>query len=106
VFHRTFKLLGRICSTHGSSTTAPRRVYVPEGNGKEMNLTDVQAVKVKAIFEEQKKEMQKLFESAQDDPSVMHEKMKKIDGRIAALLNDKQKEKFAEMKKQHGKRFD
>jgi len=70
-----------------------------------LNLTDVQAVKVKAIFEEQKKEMQKLFEAEQDDPSVMHEKMKKIDGRIAVLLDDKQKEKFAKMQKQHGRRF-
>lgn len=73
---------------------------------EELNLTDVQAVKVKAIFEEQKKEMQKLFEAAQYDPSVMLEKMKKIDGRIADLLNNEQKEKFAEMKKQHGMRFD
>jgi Spy/CpxP family protein refolding chaperone len=73
---------------------------------EELNLTDAQAVKVKAIFDEQKKEMQKSCEAAQDDPSVMHEKMKKIDERIAALLNDKQKEKFAEMQKQHGRRFD
>jgi Spy/CpxP family protein refolding chaperone len=73
---------------------------------KELNLTDVQAVKIKAIFEEQKKEMQKSCESTQDDPIVIHEKMKKIDERIAALLNDKQKEKSAEMQKQHSRRFD
>jgi hypothetical protein len=71
----------------------------------ELNFTDAQIVKVRAICEEQK-EMQKLCEAAQDDPSMMHEKMKKIDGRIATLLNDKQKAKFAEMQKQHSRRFD
>jgi periplasmic protein CpxP/Spy len=41
---------------------------------EELNLIDAQALRVKAIFEEQKNEMQKSCETAQDDPSVMHEK--------------------------------
>jgi hypothetical protein len=65
---------------------------------------------VKAIFEDQEKEMQKLFESSEGDPMAMRETMMKrereVDEKIASLLNAEQKQKFLELQKQRRKRFD
>jgi Spy/CpxP family protein refolding chaperone len=77
---------------------------------KELNLTDAQTAKMKAIFQDQEKGMQKLFESADGDPMAMRETFMKaereVEKKITALLNDEQRKKFAELQKQRRRRFD
>jgi Spy/CpxP family protein refolding chaperone len=67
---------------------------------KELELTESQTVKVRAIFKEYSMDTQKPCESVQEDSITIHQKLKKIDEQIVKVLNDKQKEKFTEMQKQ------
>jgi len=72
---------------------------------KDLNLSDTQIAKVKAILDEQKKEIEKLFKASENEHKATHEELvkckKETDEKIAALLNSDQKEKFVEMQKQH-----
>ena len=76
----------------------------------ELNLTDEQTSKVKAVFEEQDKEMKKLFEKSEDDRAAMRDTMlkkrKETDQKITSLLNAEQKKKFEELQKQRQKRLE
>jgi Spy/CpxP family protein refolding chaperone len=69
----------------------------------ELNLTDSQFAKVKEIFSGQEKEMQKHQEFKQENPQALHEgmigKRKEIDGKITAILNAEQKQKYEELVK-------
>jgi Spy/CpxP family protein refolding chaperone len=69
----------------------------------DLNLTDSQVAKVKEIFNEQEKEIQKHQDMRQDDPQAMDERMmekrKEIDGKITAILSAEQKQKYGELRK-------
>jgi Spy/CpxP family protein refolding chaperone len=77
----------------------------PERLQKDLNLTEAQMEKVKSIFNDQKNEMDAMMKASDDERRTRHESMmkkrKETDERIIALLNEKQKEKFAEMQKKH-----
>ncbi len=66
-------------------------------------LSDSQYAKVKAIYEENQKTVQTLFEKNQGDRDAMFAEMSKVraktDSTIELLLNKKQKARYEEMKK-------
>lgn len=65
---------------------------------KELKLSDEQAANVKAIFEQQDKELRALFEQNSSDRSALRasirQKANETDEKILALLNAEQKEKY------------
>ena len=77
---------------------------------KALNLSDEQAAKVKAIFEQHDKELRKLFDQKNTgDRSVMREavrhKAAETDEKILALLNAEQKAKYKQWVQKRRERF-
>jgi Spy/CpxP family protein refolding chaperone len=75
-----------------------------------LKLSDEQATKVKSIYEQQDKEMRKLFESAAGDRAAMREAMQKsakeTDEKILALLNEEQQSKYKQLVEERRSRFE
>jgi Spy/CpxP family protein refolding chaperone len=95
---------------------------------KQLDLTDAQAVKIKALFEAQEKEMNKEFGPPHGDPQApppgemqgpppgpppggsmgepgemqkkMQDKQKEFDGKISSVLTKEQKKKYDEIQKE------
>jgi Spy/CpxP family protein refolding chaperone len=89
---------------------------------KDLGLNAVQTTKIKAIYEEQEKEMRKSFGPPPDapmdeppgpppgDPEEMRGKMmkqqKELSAKIAKVLTPEQKKKFDELEKERMKRME
>ncbi len=75
-----------------------------------LKLSDEQTTKVKSIFEQQDKEVRKLFESAAGDRAAMREAMQKnareTDEKILALLNAEQQTKYKQWVDERRARFE
>jgi Spy/CpxP family protein refolding chaperone len=76
---------------------------------KDLNLSDAQIAKIKAIMDAKKVEMDKLAKASENEYKVTHEAMMKIkketDEKITALLTKEQKETFTEMQKKQCEKF-
>jgi hypothetical protein len=68
-----------------------------------LSLSDEQTKKVEQVYEDAQTDMMIAFETNQGDREAIRKAMmattEKTDKKIESLLNDKQKKKFAEMKK-------
>ncbi len=75
-----------------------------------LKLSDEQTTTVKRIFEQQDKEVRKLFESAAGDRAAMREAMQKnareTDEKILALLNGEQQTKYKQWVDERRARFE
>jgi len=75
---------------------------------KDLNLTDDQATKVKAVMEERQKKMQEL--RGETDREARREKMRSImeesNKQMKKILTDEQYKKYEEMRPQRGKQKD
>lgn len=107
-----FAVLVLFLLSHATSSAQPVRMSPGERTAelkKELGLTDQQATNVKAILEEQQREMQKVFEGG-DEREVRREKMIKItrstDEKIMALLTEGQKKRYEELLKERRSRFE
>jgi protein CpxP len=70
---------------------------------KRLNLTDDQQTKIKVIMEKNRTEMKALRASKKDSPkdekhAAMMTQMKKVDGQIATVLDNKQQDIYKQMK--------
>ncbi|NDK56798.1 hypothetical protein [Pontibacter fetidus] len=82
-------------------TPAQRQNKMLENYKKNLNLSDAQGKKLKAIQEQQVKDMQAIRNDQNLTRDQKHEKMKALhtahQQQITAILNAEQKQKFAEM---------
>lgn len=69
---------------------------------RKLNLNEEQKVKVKAIFENTRQELDNIRKSVRGNVDKIKEK---TDSQIMEVLNDKQKEKFKEFLEEIGKKF-
>jgi Spy/CpxP family protein refolding chaperone len=76
----------------------------PQRLKEELNLDEVQTEQVHKIYEDAHVALMKTFEASRDNPQAMRtqasEMMAKMDEKIEALLTEKQKEKFQQIKKE------